>query len=46
MEIGGFNVGLGFNVFIIHMWVPLIKGDVVGNLQIVMWLNKIKLTRM
>jgi hypothetical protein len=24
------------------MWVPLIKGEVVRNLQIVMWLNKIK----
>jgi hypothetical protein len=46
LEIGGFNVGSGFNVFIIQMWVPLIKGEVVGNLQIVMWLNKIKLTRM
>lgn len=42
MEIGGFNVGLGFNVFIIQMWVPLIKGKVVGNHQIVMWLNKLK----
>jgi hypothetical protein len=42
LEIGGFNVGLGFNVFIIQMWVPLIKGEVVGNLQIVMWLNKVK----
>jgi hypothetical protein len=42
LAIGDFKVGLGFNVFIIQMWVPLIKGDVMGNLQIVMGLNKIK----
>jgi hypothetical protein len=43
LEIDGFKVGLGFNVFIIQMWwVPLIKEEVVGNLQIVVWLNKLK----
>ncbi len=30
MEIGDFNVGLGFKVFILQMWIVLIKGEGVG----------------
>lgn len=39
---GDLKIDLRFKLFIIQMCVPLSKGMGVGNLQIVMGLNKIK----